>query len=367
LAHRTGVGRHDLLWYKAPWDLEQRIRKIGKVELEDSFRSRFSYQAILFGTAGYAAGAAAGTDWADVVQKRILGPLEMKASCPVFPKGAAELAMPHRHNAQGKISLIQRYPLDKADPAGSLHASARDLCRFLRFELGDGTWQGRRLIGADLLAETHQAQMIIRRDSFAQLMNPDTVQLSYGLGWVVQDYKGRLLLQHGGAIDGFRAHLSLVPEAKIGIALLNNLDRGFMNLALSNTLIDHLLGLPFRDWNAHYLDIQAREAAQEKERAQALRSARKTGTKPSLPLQAYTGRYGEAAYGTCEILLEHGQLLWAWGNWRCPLEHHEDDVFLAIGEGLVDGAAEFRLGPDGTVASMKMLGRVFQRLPAMRK
>jgi CubicO group peptidase (beta-lactamase class C family) len=365
LAHRTGVGSHDLLWYKAPWDLEERIRKIGSVELENSFRSRFHYQAILFGTAGYAAGKAFGGDWRDLVQKRVLSPLGMKSSCPVYPKGPVELAMPHRHDARGNIVPMDRYPLDQPDPAGSLHASAGDLSRFVRFQLGDGTWHGQRLIAADQLAETHTAQMVIPRDGFARVMNPATVQISYGLGWIIQDYHGRLLLQHGGAIDGFRAHLSLVPEAKLGIALLNNLDRGFMNLALSNTLIDHVLGLPHRDWNAYYLDIQRREEDQLKARAEALRTARKAGTRPTLPLQAYAGEYREAAYGTCEVSLKEGQLIWLWGNWRCPLRHYEDDIFLADGEGM-NGPAEFRVGKDGTVRSLKMIGRVFERVAAAR-
>jgi CubicO group peptidase (beta-lactamase class C family) len=365
LAHRTGVGGHELLWYKAPWDLEERIRKIGALALEDSFRSRFHYQAIVFGAAGYAAGKAFGSDWRDLVQKRILNPLEMNASSPVFPKEAAELAMPHRHDAHGNIVPMDRYPLDQADPAGSLHASAADLSRFLRFQLGDGTWRGQKLIAAPLLAETRAPQMIIPRDSFARVMNPATVQISYGLGWIIQDYHGRLLLQHGGAIDGFRAHLSLVPDAKLGIALLSNLDRGFMNLALSNMLIDHILGLPHRDWNAYYLSIQNKEEQQLKERAQALRVARKAGSKPTLPLQAYVGDYREAVYGTCRVSLQEEQLVWLWGNWRCPLRHYEDDIFLTDAEGM-DGPAQFHVDKDGTVRSLKMIGRVFERVGAKK-
>lgn len=361
LAHRTGVGSHDLLWYKAPWDLEERIRKIGKVELEESFRAGFHYQTILFGTAGYAAGKAAGSNWQDLIQKRILDPLGMTASHPTFT-GAADLAVPHRQDAHGNVAPLARYPLDRPDPAGSLHSTARDLSRFLRLQLGDGLWQGKRLLAAEALAETHRPQMIIRREEFARVMNPATVQISYGLGWIVQDYRSQLLLQHGGAIDGFRAHLTLVPEAKLGIALLNNLDRGFMNLALSNLLIDQFLGLSYRDWNAYYLDIQAKEEAKAREHVQAIHAVRKAGAKPSLPLKSYTGKFEDAAYGPCEIIVEDGQLFWLWGSWRCPLEHYEDDVFLATTPGLINGVAEFHKGPGGSVTSLKMVGRVFRRL-----
>jgi len=190
------------------------------------------------------------------------------------------------------------------------------------------------------------------------------VQISYGLGWIIQDYKGLLLLQHGGAIDGFRSHVSLVPDNKMGIALLNNLDGNFMNLALSNALIDLLAGLPTRDWNAYFLDIQTKGEVLEKERARLLRAQRKVGTKPSLPLEAYTGKFSDAAYGTCTVVLEQGQLFWLWYYWRCPLEHYQDDIFLANGEGLVDGQAAFALDANGKVGSLKMVGRVFKRLPS---
>ena len=46
VSHRTGVGSHELLWYRAPWSQEETIRKIGKVKLDYPFRSGFRYQTI---------------------------------------------------------------------------------------------------------------------------------------------------------------------------------------------------------------------------------------------------------------------------------------------------------------------------------
>ncbi len=360
LTHRTGVGSHELLWYKAPWDLEERIRKIGKVELESSFRSSFHYQVILFGTAGYAAGKAAGTSWQDLVQRRIFDSLEMKAAFPVFPGDEVDLAVGHRKFADG-IKSIPRYPLDRPDPAGSIHASARDLAKFLRFQLGDGTWQGKRLLAANTLAEMHMPQIVIRREGFARVMNPESLQLSYGLGWIVQDYRGKLMVLHGGAIDGFRAHFTLVPQLRLGIVLVNNLDRTFMNLALSNTLVDRFLGAQAKDWNAYYLDIQAQEEAEEKERAKALRAKRKPGTKPTYPLQDYAGQFQDEAYGTCTVTLVEGRLVWSWGNLRCSLEHFQNDKFLANSDTLIDAPAEFRLGKNGGVEALTIIRRVFRK------
>ena len=48
--------------------------------------------------------------------------------------------------------------------------------------------------------------------------------LAYGYGWVVQDYHGHREISHAGYIDGFRAHLTMLPDDRLGIVLLNNLD-----------------------------------------------------------------------------------------------------------------------------------------------
>ena len=70
---------------------------------------------------------------------------------------------------------------------------------------------------------------------------------------MVQDYRGRLLVQHAGLIDGFRAHLTLLPKDGYAFAILANREGTRMNLALSNALADLLLGLPAKDWNKYLL------------------------------------------------------------------------------------------------------------------
>src|SRR5258708_6470560 len=98
VTHRTGVASHDLLWYSTPWTLEERIRRAGKLPLDQPFRAAFRYQVVLFGAAGVAGGNASGSSWEGFVQKRILGPLEMKSSrCTQSPDLAgANVADPHR-------------------------------------------------------------------------------------------------------------------------------------------------------------------------------------------------------------------------------------------------------------------------------
>jgi CubicO group peptidase (beta-lactamase class C family) len=367
ITHRTGLGRHEWLWYRSPENLEARVRKLAFLQPSHSFRSAFEYQTIAVGAAGLVLERAAGTPWQDFMQERIFKPLEMPATSAVFLKErAAVAAMPHRMNSVPVV--IERYPQEEPDPAGSVHSTARDLAKYLRLQLDQGlldqgALQGKRLVSAPVFAELHRPHMLIRRENFAAVLNPDTHVLCYGLGWVLQDYRGQWLIMHGGAIDGFRAHLTLVPEAGLGIALLNNLDRTMMNVALSNNLVDRFCGLPDKDWNGYFKLVQEHDERSERNHVAQMLSKRRAGTKPSLALPAYTGEYVDPAYGTCEVKLEDGKLMWRWSSFRGPLEHFHFDTFVTRAGPTEYVSVVFQLNSVGEVESLKMLERTFVKRP----
>ncbi len=251
VCHRTGLAPHDLLWYRSPWSPEEVVRRAGLLPLDRPFRTTFQYQSTMFTAAGLAVGSASGQPWQDFVRKRLFDPLGMTASCFTTTAAAksADRAVGHRLNRLGRPEVVDYYPEEVPDPAGSIHSTARDLAQWAIFQLGDGRWGGRRIVSAANLAETHTPQMVIRLEGIERDLHPETVQMSYGMGWVLEDYRGVGLCSHAGAIDGFRAHITLIPEKKIGIVLLDNLQATRMNLPLSNALVDLLLGLPRKDWN----------------------------------------------------------------------------------------------------------------------
>src|SRR5207302_994858 len=80
LSHRTGLSRHDLLWFKSTWEPEEVIRRIGHVKLTTSFRSNWEYANIPFLTAGTAVSLADKRPLAASLQKRIFEPLGMKTA-----------------------------------------------------------------------------------------------------------------------------------------------------------------------------------------------------------------------------------------------------------------------------------------------
>ena len=360
VCHRTGLAGHDLLWYHSPWPIEEIVRRAGRLPLDRPFRTTFQYQSAMFMAAGLAAQSAAGQPWEQFVQKRLLDPLEMKAT--VFTSTAAlrsaDCASPHRVNGLGQTEVMPRYPMKTPDPAGSVHSSARDLCKWLRFHLDDGTVGMRRIVSAKELGQTHTPQTVIGLDRRARALWPDTVQMSYGMAWVIQDHRGHKLISHSGAIDGFRAHLTMVPEQRLGIVVLGNLHHTRMNLALSNTLLDLLLGLPRKDWDRLIGDVMRQGEREEAAKARARRDRRHHGTRPSREAAAYAGDYEHPAYGTAHVSLERGRLVWRWNNFGGPLEHFHYDTFVLPDAVLGEPHVVFTLAEDGAVAAVKVLGHM---------
>jgi CubicO group peptidase (beta-lactamase class C family) len=367
MCHRTGLGGHHLLWYGAPWSPEEAVRRAGKLPLDRPFRSAFQYQSTMFTAAGLAVARVSGAPWQDVMKKRLFGPLGMKGTVCTSTEALAspDCAEPHKRNGRGEVVPMPRYVMEAPDPAGSVHSSARDLARWLSFHLAQGQVKGKRLVSAGALGETHTPQIPLILSPPDRERFPDTVQLSYGLAWVIHDHRALKLVSHGGAIDGFRVHLTLVPARKLGIALLGNLHQTEMNLALSNSLLDLLLGLPKKDWNALHAAALRKVHARAEALERARRPARRPGTKPSHGLSSYAGTYEHPAYGRVRVSLERGKLVWRWRDYSPALAHYHYDTFtLSLGD-QGEAFAVFGLDEAGRVERLKVtapLGVEFRRV-----
>jgi CubicO group peptidase (beta-lactamase class C family) len=327
VTHRTGLRGHDLLWYRSPLKQEELVRRLALLPLDKPFRTTFQYQSTMFTAAGLAAGSAGKSTWADLVRTRLLTPLEMtNASLTTTEvEKVTDRAMPHRPGEDGRPQVISWYPQETPDPAGSLNASARDLTKWLIFQLNEGTYKGKRLVGAAALRETHEPQIVLPLDAD---LNPETRLSSYGMAWRIQDYRGTLMLSHAGAIDGFRAQIILMPREKVGVALLCNLNQSRINLALGNTLVDLFLGLPKKDWNGYFLGVVKKERATGRARFEKQWGRPDPNSKPSLPLTSFAGSYEHPAYGKARVTIEDGGLVLRWSSFKWPLAHYRDDSFL---------------------------------------
>src|SRR5438552_8028392 len=77
LSHRTGITRHDSIWYKSDYSTKELCARLKYLEPKESPRQIFLYNNMMYAGAGYAIELRSGKPWAEFVRERILQPLGM--------------------------------------------------------------------------------------------------------------------------------------------------------------------------------------------------------------------------------------------------------------------------------------------------
>ena len=233
LCHRTGFTRMGVLWAAGGLTRPEVFEHVATAKPLGEFRKQFLYNNIMYMTAGHAAGKAVDSDWASLVVARILKPLQMKDSTTSITDAQkdARLAKGYIWNEheQKHVHLPMRN-LDLVGPAGSINSLVKDMAQWVRFQLGKGEFEGKRLLSAKAHAETWKQQI---------QMAPG---VGYGLGWMLHDWNGSKVIQHGGSIDGFAAQVSLLPEHDLGYVLLANVTATPLQQKSIHIVFDSLVG-----------------------------------------------------------------------------------------------------------------------------
>jgi CubicO group peptidase (beta-lactamase class C family) len=332
LCHRSGLTRADGLWYASGLSRDEIVRRMRFHRPRWSFRSRYGYQNIMFLAAGQAVAAVTGRSWDQVIRERLLVPLGMTRTTTSTSSlaGMDNVATPHAR-IQGQVRTVAWRNLDNAGPAGSINSSVRDMAQWVRLNLAGGVYAGRRLLSQAVVREMQSPQMVIGSSQRVDSIYPEIHMRAYGLGWVINDYRGRKVVSHGGAIDGMRAQVGLLPEERLGVVVLaNGSDASTLNVALMYRVFDAFTGGVRRDWSADLLaDLRwNRQRADSISRARD--SARVRGTEPSASLGAYTGRWLDSLYGEAAITEENGGLVARYGSLIGDLEHWHYNVFRVV-------------------------------------
>ncbi len=358
LSHRTGLERGEFLWYGSALDRSEILRRLRYQKPAHSFRSTFTYNNIMLLAAGQIIPAVTGKSWDDFVRERIFTPLGMSSSNTSVTafKGLDNVATPHAKIAD-KAQPIPWRNVDNIAPAGSINSTVTDLARWLRLQLGEGAFESKKLISAGAFKEMHKSQMIIPYEPPITLTAPDAHFASYGFGWFLHDYHGRKLVEHGGAIDGMIALVAMVPEEKLGIAILTNLNGNQLPWALMYRVVDAYLGRPQRDWSATMLKTRKSLEEQAAAAKKKTEEARVKETKPSLALERYAGSYKDEMYGEAKVTFEQGRLTLHYSPaFTGEMEHWHYDTFRARWPNPVMGEAfvTFTLNAQGKVGEMKV-------------
>lgn len=324
ITHRTGLPRHDSVWYNAQMSRAELVRRMQFLEPSKDFRAEIQYNNIAYAAAGYLIEVVSGKSWEKNVKDKIFLPLGMKRAnfSIVQMQKDSNFSQPYRVEVDGQVTQLPFRDISIIGPAGSINASVNEMAAWTIFHLNDGHYQGKEILSKKSIDFLHTPKMPLGLQ-----ITPEVVPVGYAAGWSVAVYRGHLRLHHAGAIDGFTSMVALLPNAGIGITILTNQERHDVPDVLERTTIDRLLGLEKRDWSGESFKKSGHAMMME---GMAEDDKPKTGTHPAHPLADYAGVYEHPAYGEVTVRHQDGQLFYQLNRIETPLEHWNFDTFNGL-------------------------------------
>jgi CubicO group peptidase (beta-lactamase class C family) len=202
VTHRSGLPRHDLVWYNSPADRPELFRRLRHLEPNKGLREEFQYNNLMFMTAGYLTERVTGQGWEEQVRARIFQPLGMTHSLfRVSDLARDPDACLGYQLKQGLITTIPYRDIVNVAPAGAIKSCADDMTKWLLAQLG-GTGGGRSRAGR------HAQGCTPRRWRSPRPRRSRSARLNYGLGWFIQLETSRCTM----ALDSFSALVTLFPD-----------------------------------------------------------------------------------------------------------------------------------------------------------
>jgi CubicO group peptidase (beta-lactamase class C family) len=225
LGHTSGIpnftnDKDFAAWGMSPHTVAEEIAFFSNKPLEFEPGSKFSYSNSNYEVLGAVIEKVSGEKYGDLLRKRIFQPLGMQDT----GLDTDELILPKR--AQGyspsKDGLVHARSESMTVPwaAGSIYSTTGDLLR----------WE-RALFGGKVLNDSSLAAMTTAGKG------------NYGLGVGVVQQSGVTVIQHGGGIEGFNTQLAYIPDRKITVVVLSNVN-GAAPGAMGSQLVDVAMGKP---------------------------------------------------------------------------------------------------------------------------
>ena len=248
LSHRVGLKSHNAFDRDIEGNAEYYTvsRKLASAPMSCTPGQCYAYQNVAFSLIGDVVFAATGGFYDQAVDRRIFKPLGMNdASIGLAGiEGSARWARPHVRSRNGWVSLNPKPTYYRLPPAAGVNASASDMAQWLLAQTGHRP----DVLPAPLLATLHAPIISTPGEKRRGGWRGQRVSAaSYALGWRVLDYGGHQVVFHGGAVQGYRGLVALVPGRDFGVAIMWNSDSSLPS-GLLPTVLDRAIGLPAQQW-----------------------------------------------------------------------------------------------------------------------
>lgn len=280
------------------------------------------YSNVHFTLLGRIIESVTGEKWQDYLENELLQPLGLDRTTAYASEmyGDRDCAFPSERIDGQWLHCQVRKNDSVMHAAGGMGTTARDAARFLQFNINSGQLDGKTYLDSKSIADmqTLHTQFDLPNGSIR-------VFDGFGLAWNHGSFRGhKPYLQHGGGYTGSAAHVSFLPEQRIGVVVLANSSPGgqaLMNI-VSIDIYDQLLGESGHD------DL----LVNYKERFKSF-SERLNGQGPTEPihtdesLESYVGKFESEMDGTLEVSIKEGKLIGTLGILKLQLEPDDSEQF----------------------------------------
>ena len=356
LSHRTGISRHDLIWFKSEFSRKQLFDKLKYLEPSQPLRQGFIYNNLMYTAAGYSIELLTGKTWEEYLQANILNPLDMKSTVFTIAdmRKSSDYFTPY--DEKRDTNILHPIPWYEEQggvgPAGAVISNINDMSHWLVALMNDGKYKDKQVIPSAVLQATLQPSIPTGNSitaKYKEMQNP-----VYGMGRWVSSYRGHLYTEHGGALDGIYSQVSFMPQDSIGVIVFAIGDHCRPLIEIVNfNVYERLLGLDQTPWKERRLKEYLEGKKIRREARQKASVGRIAGTKPSHPMDDYVGEYEHPAYGIIKITKKGEDMQFALNKIQLPLSHfHYDRFDTPNDERLGLYSLNFTTNPQGDIGSL---------------
>ena len=329
LSHRTGLPGYNSIWINTPFTRDELVSKIVYMKPSLGFREGYIYNNMMFVTAGSVLEKITASKWEDLIREKIFIPLGMNASCFTIDemKKYGNYSLAYFEDDSTKQLKLKQFvaQADALGPAGTIKSTVEDMSRWMIVQLNSGKIGGQQVIPAKAINQTLVPNSIADKEG----RWPELSNGLYGLGRIIQTYKGLKITNHTGSIDGYYSNLTFVPEKELAVFIVYNaVEAGSLRTVINLPVIDRLLDLSPTPWISRYKTDYLRDKARSKQLEDSVKATQVKNTNPSHALQAYTGTYSHPAYGEIKIQIQNNRLVFIFRSQQSLLYHFHYNQFV---------------------------------------
>lgn len=328
-AHRSGLPDHagDLL-EDLGYGRDQILRRLRYLPLTP-IRSHYAYTNFGMTAGAVAVARSQHTSWEALSQRMLYRPLGMSSTSSRY----ADFVKAPNHadlhvDVSGTWRPLHTRDADAQSPAGGASSSASDMAKWMRLELSGGTFDGKRIVGAQALLDSFTPHIV----TFPGPANASSRPGFYGLGMDLGvDATARTRLSHSGAFSlGGATTVWMVPGLDLGIVVLTNGYPVGLPESVAQTFLDLAeQGRVTRDWLEAYSPLFA---ALGENHSRLAGKQPPANAKRARAARSYAGRYAHNPYyGPARVTAGGSRLTLHLGPGRGKafrLTHWSGDTFV---------------------------------------